>query len=132
MCRHYDAELRKAGLRTTQYWLLTEVLVRGPVRPGDLAEAMDLDPSTVTRNIKPLLASGWLELGAGADGRTRMIRITPSGRRKRAEGVPRWTAAQARVDRLLGTRNVSELNAVMSDCLGRLPPRTGRCSTLRI
>jgi DNA-binding MarR family transcriptional regulator len=117
MSRHYDAELGKAGLRTTQFWLLTEVLVRGPVRPGDLAEAMGLDPSTVTRNLKPLLALGWLDVGPGKDGRTRTIRITSSGRRKRAEGVRHWTAAQTRVHGLLGSRNVSELNAVISDCL---------------
>jgi DNA-binding MarR family transcriptional regulator len=117
MNRHYDAELGKAGLRTTQFWLLTEVLVRGPVCPGDLADAMDLDPSTVTRNLKPLLALGWLELGPGKDGRTRTIRITPAGRRKRAEGVRHWTAAQTRLAGLLGSRNLSELNAVISDCL---------------
>jgi len=116
MSRHYDAELGKTDLKTTQFWLLTEVLARGPVRPGDLAEAMDLDPSTVTRKLKPLLASGWLEQGPGTDGRTRTIRITSSGRKKRAEGVRHWSAAQARVG-LLGSRNVSKLDEMIRECL---------------
>jgi len=117
MGRHYDAELAKAGLKTTQFWLLTEVLTRGPVRPCDLAEAMGLDPSTVTRNLKPLNASGWVEQGAGTDGRTRRIHITAAGRSKRAEGVRHWSAAQARVRGLLGSRNASELDAVLGECL---------------
>ena len=120
--RHYDAELRKAGLRTTQFWLLTEVLARGPVSPGDLAASMDLDPSTITRNLKPLLALGWLAMGPGTDGRTRTIRITSPGRAKCAEAERHWTAARSRVDGLLGTRNV-ELEALISECLARLTER---------
>ncbi|HEY3050041.1 MAG TPA: MarR family winged helix-turn-helix transcriptional regulator [Polaromonas sp.] len=82
--RTNDAELGKAGLRTTQYWLLTEVLSNGPVRPCDLAEAMSLSPSTLTRSLKPLIVTGWLALGPGIDGRTRSVSITAAGRRKSA------------------------------------------------
>ena len=42
----YDAELSKAGLKTTQFSLLSHVLRLGPIRPGDLAQAMTLDAST--------------------------------------------------------------------------------------
>jgi len=118
--QHYDAELGKAGLRTTQYWLLAEVLAHGPVRPCDLAEAMSLSPSTLTRNLKPLVSTGWLELGPGIDGRTRSVRITAAGRRKCAEGLPHWTAAQARVHRLIGNRNVSALHALIGECLSSM------------
>lgn len=88
MGRHYDAELRKVGLRTTQFWLLTEILDHGPTRPCDLARAMALEPSTLTRKLKPLIATGWLESAGGVDRRTRSVRITSSGRVKRAEGSP--------------------------------------------
>ncbi len=49
--QHYDVELGKAGLKTTQYSLLSYVLRLGPLRPGDLAQAMTLDASTLTRNL---------------------------------------------------------------------------------
>jgi len=117
MSRHYDAELAKVGLRATQFSLLTEVLMRDPVRPSELAEAMGLDPSTVTRNLKPLLSAGWLEQGPGTDGRTRAIRITASGRKKCAEGVPHWRTAEAKIDGLFGSRNASELDTVIRECL---------------
>lgn len=118
--QHYDAELSKVGLRTTQYWLLTEVLAHGPVRPCDLAEAMSLSPSTLTRNLKTLISTGWLDLGPGIDGRTRSVRITTSGSRKCAEGLPHWTTAQARVHQLIGSRNVSALHALVEDCLASM------------
>jgi DNA-binding MarR family transcriptional regulator len=116
----YDAELSKVGLRTTQYWLLTEVRAHGPVRPCDLAEAMSLSPSTLTRNLKPLISTGWLALGPGMDGRTRSVRITTSGDRKCAEGLPHWSRAQARVHQLIGSRNVSALHAHIEDCMASM------------
>jgi len=118
--RYYDAELSKVGLQATQYSLLTEVLARGPARPSDLAEAMSLSPSTLTRNLKPLISIGWLDLGPGIDGRTRSVHITTSGRSKCAEGLPHWTLAQASVHQLIGSRNVSELHALVEDCLARM------------
>ena len=67
----YDQELAKAGLKTTQYSLLSHVLKLGPIRPGDLAAAMTMDASTLTRNLKPLVAAGWVVLGQGSDARSR-------------------------------------------------------------
>jgi DNA-binding MarR family transcriptional regulator len=121
MGRHYDAELVKVGLRTTQFWLLTEVLQHGPARPCDLAKAMALEPSTLTRKLKPLVATGWLELAFGADRRTRIVCITSSGRIKRAEGLRRWQAAEAHVRELLGAENVNRLDAIIEQSLKTVP-----------
>jgi DNA-binding MarR family transcriptional regulator len=117
MGRYYDAELAKVGLRTSQFWLLAEVLLRDSVRPIDLAEAMGLDPSTVTRKIKPLIASGWVEQGPGTDGRTRAVCITASGRKKHAEGVRSWRAAEAGIAAMLGSKTIDKLDAVIGECL---------------
>ena len=121
MGRHYDAELRKVGLRMTQFWVLTQILEHDPARPCDLAKAMALEPSTLTRTLKPLIAAGWLEWVAGADRRTRSVRITSSGRMKRAEGLRRWQSADARVRELLGAENVKRLDGVIEVGLGALP-----------
>lgn len=115
--QHYDAELGKIGLKTTQYRLLMEVEAHGPVRPRDLAEAMSLSPSTLTRNVQTLISNGWLDLGPGIDGRTRSVRITGSGSKKCVEGLPHWTAAQARVHQLIGSRNISALHALVGECV---------------
>ena len=58
VANHYDAEMAKCGLKTTQYSLLSHVLKLGPIRPGDLATEMKMDASTLTRNLRPLVDAG--------------------------------------------------------------------------
>ena len=120
--QHYDVELGKAGLKTTQYSLLSHVLRLGPLRPGDLAQAMTLDASTLTRNLKPLLAAGWVELAAGTDGRSRSVTITEAGRVKQAEGQRRWRVAQEGINQLLGVQRVVALHALLDESLATLSP----------
>lgn len=116
----YDFEVGKAGLRTTQYSLLSYVLKLGPVRPGDLAQAMTMDASTMTRNMKPLIAAGWLELAAGPDGRTRTLTITQAGRDKRTQAQRCWKVAQERLEQRLGFQRVRALHALLDESLERL------------
>ncbi len=123
--QHYDLELGKSGLKTTQYSLLSHVARLGPIRPGDLAQAMTMDASTLTRNLKPLIGAGWLALEAGADGRSRLVSITDAGRDKRAEAQRRWKAAQEGLNRTLGAERVLALHALLDESLELLSPLTG-------
>ena len=115
--QHYDAEMSKCGLKATQYSLLSHVLKLGPIRPGDLAQVMAMDASTLTRNIKPLVDAGWIEVGAGADARSRLVTITDAGREKRQEGQRRWKAAQEDINQWLGAERVMALHALLDESL---------------
>jgi DNA-binding MarR family transcriptional regulator len=120
----YDAEVGKAGLKTTQYSLLSHVLRLGPIRPGELAAAMTMDASTLTRNLQPMVAAGWLELAPGDDGRSRSVRITPAGRDKRAEAQRYWKVAQESLNQQLGKDSVRALHALLDESLDRLATLT--------
>lgn len=122
VAQHYDAEVGKTGLKGTQYSLLSYVYKLGPIRPGDLAREMKIDASTLTRNLKPLVAAGWLTLEAGADGRSRLVSITDEGREKRQEAQRRWRVAQEGLNATLGAQRVVALHALIDDCLERLSP----------
>jgi len=113
--RLYDAELGRSGLKTTQYSLLSHVLHLGPLRPVDLALAMGIDASTLTRNLKPMVDEGWIEQSAGADARSRSIAITAAGRLKRAEAQRHWRRAQERFNALLGDERVMALHALVDE-----------------
>ena len=117
---HYDAEMAKAGLKTTQYSLLSHVLKLGPLRPGELARAMTMDASTLTRNMKPLVTTGWIALDAGSDARSRVVSITKAGRDKRNEAQPHWKAAQDSINQLLGAQRVQALHSLVDESLGLL------------
>jgi DNA-binding MarR family transcriptional regulator len=118
--QHYDAELGKAGLKATQYALLGQVQQLGSVRPGDLAQALRLDASTLTRNLKPLVDAGWLTVQAGPDGRSRSVAITEAGRAKREEAKRHWKSAQERINSMLGVERVLALHTLIDESLQKL------------
>jgi DNA-binding MarR family transcriptional regulator len=118
--QRYDQELAKAGIKTTQYSLLTHLVKLGPIRPGDLAQAMTMDASTLTRNVKPLVAAGWVELGAGPDGRSRLVGLTGAGRDKWTESRRHWRVAQASLNQLLGADRVQALHVLIDESLSLL------------
>lgn len=118
----YDAELSAAALRTSQYGLLSHVLRLGPIGPGDLARAMKMQPSTLSRNLRPLLQAGWLALGPGPDARSRRVQVTPEGVARHALAYPHWRRAQQQLNTMLGDDRVAGLHTLLDDCLIRLQP----------
>jgi DNA-binding MarR family transcriptional regulator len=120
--QHYDAEVGKTGLKGTQYSLLSYAVKLGPVRPVDLARAMKISASTLTRNLRPLIDAGLLRLNPGVDGRSRLVSATDAGREKRQEAQRRWRIAQEGINQVLGPRRVIELHALIDDCLELLSP----------
>lgn len=122
--QHYDAELAKAGLKTTQYSLLSHVVQLGPLRPGELARAMTMEPSTLSRNLRPLIDAGWVTLSAGDDARSRRVAATAAGREKRAEAQRRWKVAQLALNARLGAQEVVSLHALLDRCTQRMQEET--------
>lgn len=120
--RHYDAYVVPTGLKNTQYSLLSHVVALGPLRPGELAARMKLEPSTLTRNLQPLAAAGWVELGPGEDARSRLVSATEAGRAKRAEAQKAWKQAQLALNARLGEARVAALHTLLDDCLQALDP----------
>jgi DNA-binding MarR family transcriptional regulator len=112
----YDAEVGKTGLRGTQYSLLSYVARLGPIRPVDLARAMKVDASTLTRNLRPLIDAGLLRLDPGPDARSRLVNVTDAGREKRQEAQRRWRVAQEALNEKLGARRVVALHALLDEC----------------
>ena len=122
VAQHYDLEMAGAGLKTTQYSLLSYVLKLGPLRPGELAQSMKMSASTLTRNLKPLVDAGWLELAAGSDARSRSVTITPAGRAKREEALGHWKVAQQSLNQRLGAGRVLALHGLINESLELLLP----------
>jgi DNA-binding MarR family transcriptional regulator len=122
VAQHYDAEVGKTGLKGTQYSLLSYVYKLGPIAPGELARQMKIDASTLTRNLKPMITAGWLALGPGADGRSRIVTISDEGRDKRQEAQRRWKVAQTGINDILGAHRVVQLHALIDQSLELLSP----------
>lgn len=120
VAQRYDAEVGQVGLKGTQYSLLSYVIKLGPIRPVDLAQAMNVDASTLSRNLKPLIAAGWVTQEAGVDARSRLVQATDAGREKRVEAQRRWRVAQEGLNAALGPQRVIALHALIDEAMQAL------------
>ncbi len=93
----YEAALTPLELTATQFTLLATLERRGALRLTDLAEALVMDRTTLTRNLKPLTERGLIEVGADKDRRVRRLTVSKSGRALVEEAMPLWREAQSRL-----------------------------------
>jgi DNA-binding MarR family transcriptional regulator len=118
----FDAILQPSGLRSTQFVILVAIGADGrPNLPG-LARALNVDRSTLTRNLQPLARDGLLKVSDGKGDRASDVRLTPKGERLLASTVPLWEKAQKRfVDQFGGQRwptMLEDLNRVVDAAHG--------------
>jgi DNA-binding MarR family transcriptional regulator len=118
--RHYDAYVAPTGLKNTQYSLLSHIVLLGPIKPSELAARMRVEASTLTRNLQPLVAQGWVVQGPGEDARSRLIEATDAGRDKRAEAQRAWKQAQLALNARLGDERIVALHRLIDDCMAVL------------
>jgi DNA-binding MarR family transcriptional regulator len=121
MSRLYDQHLAATGLKTTQYSVLVNA-ARGALPVAELAERLGTERTTLTRNLKPLLDAGWVELLPGLDARQRIVTITAAGRAKVQSAYPSWRAAQAEFEHLMGVDAVRLLHGQLDATLAQVTP----------
>ena len=98
----YDSALSPAGIRATQFTVLATLAKTGDVAVTRLAEALVMDRTTLTRNLKPLIAKGLVGVEKVEDQRVRKIHLTDHGMRIFNQARPRWEEVQARLVEGLG------------------------------
>jgi DNA-binding MarR family transcriptional regulator len=115
----YDDALRPVGLKVSQLKILVAVAKLGLARPAVVCEILQLDTSTLSRNVERMRANGWLEAVPEKDARMQPLRLTSQGKKLLERAVPAWEEAQQRAEELLGGKAVSLLNKAAKK-LGRL------------
>lgn len=117
----YDAAIAPAGLTARQFNLLSHAAAMPGLSVARLAQRLLVDPTTLTRNLKPLVEKGWLKLDADAeDGRAKRIFATRSGLARLQAALPLWRTAQAKVAELLGDTAADRLAQSLEKATGRL------------
>src|SRR6516165_1294370 len=84
----YDDALRPLGLKVSQLNILIVTAKLGLARPAQVCDILQLDASTLSRNVEPLQTHGWLEVVPEEDARTQPFRLTAQGRRLLQRAVP--------------------------------------------
>lgn len=121
MSRLYDQHMATVGLKTTQYSLLVNA-ARAALPVAELADLLGLERTTLTRNLKPLLDAGWVELKPGADSRQRIVTITDGGRAKVEQAYVVWRAAQSEFEKQVGRDAVRALNQQLETTMNQITP----------
>jgi DNA-binding MarR family transcriptional regulator len=121
----YDQALEPAGLTIGQFGLLaylaTDANESGGIPIGALANARGMDPTTLTRNLKPLVAEGWVvDARDPHDRRVRAVAISASGRKKFLAAAPLWQRAEAQLGTLLGAETLAALNALLEVSISKI------------
>lgn len=122
----YDDMLAPSGLRGTQFNLLGQArrAKDGPLTVSRLAELLNTDRTTLTRNLQTLQAQGLIEVVAGVDARSRCVRVTEAGEQAHRLGAKYWRQAQQQVRALCGEDTIAQLEQVVDHMLGQLQAAT--------
>ena len=91
------------SINRTAHWLLVMVSESAPIRLSDIADSVELDLSTISRQVRDLVAAGLVaKVRDPADGRAVLLSLTPEGaavlesvsearRRVLAEAIADWS-----------------------------------------
>lgn len=116
----YDGALDGHGLTIAQVNLLAALGKVGPCSPSKLGDVLQLERSTVSRNLNLLLKHDWIEaLSSDAKG-VREVALTRAGQAKIESVIPEWRRAQRQAAQLLGTAGVKAVREIASN-MGHLP-----------
>jgi DNA-binding MarR family transcriptional regulator len=112
----YDAALAQHGITLAQFSLLRTLGRHGPLSLTELGNRMELDRSTIGRNIRVIEKSGLVQPAPRPDSREAAIELSARGRALLATAEPLWAATQDSLEAKLGASGILTL----LDSLGKL------------
>jgi DNA-binding MarR family transcriptional regulator len=112
--RVYDDALRPLGITASQFTLLTQLAQQDGITAVEIGHTLDIEKSTLSRNLKRLLALGHLTMDPPAGRRGRGLHLTPKGEMVIQQGFPVWRDAQTRTIGVMGPESRGTLDRLLS------------------
>jgi DNA-binding MarR family transcriptional regulator len=107
--RVYDDAMRPLGITASQYTLLAQLGQQDGITAVEIGFTLDIEKSTLSRNLKRLLVLSLIDMEPPAGRRGRGLHLTPKGQAMIKEAYPVWQEAQSRAASMMG-----------ADCRGTL------------
>ena len=111
--RVYDDAMRPLGITASQYTLLTQLASRDGITAVEIGHELDIEKSTLSRNLKRLLALGHLVMDPPAGRRGRGLHLTPKGQAVLKNAYPIWQDAQRRATARMGPESRTVLDGLL-------------------
>ncbi len=102
------SELRQAS---TRCWLSS--LSRDGITAVEIGHGLDIEKSTLSRNLKRLLVLGLIVMDPPAGRRGRGLHLTPKGQGVLKEAYPIWQGAQTRARASMGNETRATLDTLL-------------------
>jgi DNA-binding MarR family transcriptional regulator len=100
----YDENLKSTGLNIGQFSILNRLRKAEPLSISQLAEALELEQSTMTRNIATLKKMRAIAVATDKnDARIKGVKLTQKGRELFALATPLWHKSQKHAKKLMMT-----------------------------
>ena len=109
LTRLYDGALRDHGVTGAQLGMLVAIELGGPTTPAWVGRRLELEKSTVSRNLARLSAAGWVETSPAG------LRVTPRGSALIRACHPSWLKAQEGATAALGRERLRLLSAIKTN-----------------
>ncbi|MGE0628688.1 MAG: MarR family winged helix-turn-helix transcriptional regulator [Hyphomicrobiaceae bacterium] len=117
--RVYDDAMRPLGITGSQFTLLTQLAARDGITAVEIGTELDIEKSTLSRNLKRMLALGLIIMDPPAGRRGRGLHLTPKGADVIKQAYPVWLSAQERAVAVMGPTCRATLDGLLSQA-GRL------------
>lgn len=111
--RLYDDAMRPLGITASQYTLLAQLASRDGITAVEIGHELDIEKSTLSRNLKRLLALGMIIMDPPAGRRGRGLHLTPKGQVVLKDAYPVWQAAQQRTVGVMGVDTRAKLDELL-------------------
>lgn len=112
--RVYDDAMRPLGITASQYTLLAQLASRDGITAVEIGHDLDIEKSTLSRNLKRLLALGHIVMDPPAGRRGRGLHLSPKGQAVLKEAYPIWCEAQRRAIVVMGADSRAVLDGLLS------------------
>jgi DNA-binding MarR family transcriptional regulator len=100
--RIYDDALRGLGMTASQFTLLTAVAQQDGITAAEIGFDLDIEKSTLSRNLKRLVSLKLIKMDPPAGRRGRGLHLSPAGEEALRAAFPIWRSTQDRVSTILG------------------------------
>lgn len=111
--RVYDDAMRPLGITASQYTLLAQLASRDGITAVEIGTDLDIEKSTLSRNLKRLLALDHIIMDPPAGRRGRGLHLTLKGQSVLKDAYPIWQGAQSRAITVMGSDSRSTLDTLL-------------------
>jgi DNA-binding MarR family transcriptional regulator len=113
--RVYDDAMRPLGITASQYTLLAQLAARDSITAVEIGHDLDIEKSTLSRNLKRLLALGHINMDPPAGRRGRGLHLTAKGQAVLKDAFPVWQDAQKRTIGAIGADSRTMLDSLLHE-----------------